>query len=1099
MNSDRSWMYIGRLVRGLLTEGYISNVREFLNFALQHPECMSGAQIKCPCPKPKCRNTAFRTVDEVEFHLYTDGFVSNYHVWAHHGEENRRVEVPINVLQADNMWEHRNEDEGCSSFQRMVTDAGGPEVWTEEPPNAEAEKFYDMMRAAEEPIWPVNDKHSALSAAVNFLEFKCRFQASDGLMNEMSEFVHQLLPKDNKLAKNSYNIKKLVGGLGLPVEVIDCCKNMCMIYWGGDAGLTVCKVCGHDMWKPATAGSSKGRKTNRLYASRATAKHMRWHAEHEIENGVMNHSSDSPAWKHFSELHQDFAAEIRNIRLGLCTDEFQPFGAFGQQYSSWPVIVTPYNLPPGMAMKDEFMFLTVLELNHLWKFGTRTYDIHRRQNFQLKAALMWTINDFPAYSMLSGWSTSGKRACPHYMEETDAITLPKSGKQSWFDFHRKFLPPEHSYRNNTTDFKKGYKERKSFRGYRTGEEIEQDIDSLGFKNAYEFGARDTNAQKFNNHGWHKKSIFWDLSYWKTNMILLNVLGKTKDHAKSREELNDIFNRTDLAFNPSTGQYPKAIYALDKNAKQALLEWVKELKFPRTWRLLPIAFREFLHPSVWEPITELSIFFKDLTCTTLKEDNLIKMEKDIAKILCKLERIFPPSFFDSMEHLPIHLPNEAKLAGPVQYRWMYPFERYLRKLKRKVTNKAKVEGSISIGYLYEEIAKFASFYFNDGDPTLPDRLQRNETRDDVVDDDVDRPSIFKSNGRPIGASKKRSLEEDEYTAAHSYILLNCPEIEHYKDLYVYELYEIIPGITQVQVEVNLETEFASWFERYAYGENQLTMNSGVCVKGSLYAPTESDFYGILTDVLELEYSSLPIKRIVLFKFNWFDPTDRVVLLLICAILYNLKFVGFPLKMGDERFEQEMLAATQTAEGSTTSTPVDPDEVYLAVEGVRKRRIYGLGSVGFEYVASHRGTSSRRAGSSSQTVSLAADARFLTDLIVQFADTIRDQRAPGDVLPTPPPPPPPPPPATDDVVPDDDVTDLYIQDQNIFILGNFTCFSLILAFLCFCLGVAHTSVSEGFVPSKETLKKVRRRCVREMDYDSNDRVESLAKKFEIRMGA
>ncbi|PNX57583.1 hypothetical protein L195_g058767, partial [Trifolium pratense] len=27
----------------------------------------------------------------------------------------------------------------------------------------------------------------------------------------------------------------------------------------------------------------------------------------------------------------------------------------------------------------------------------------------------------------------------------------------------------------------------------------------------------------------------------------------------------------------------------------------------------------------------------------------------------------------MEHIPIHLPNEAILGGPVQYRWMYPFE------------------------------------------------------------------------------------------------------------------------------------------------------------------------------------------------------------------------------------------------------------------------------------------------------------------------------------------------------------------------------------------------------------------------------------------
>jgi Domain of unknown function (DUF4218) len=92
-------------------------------------------------------------------------------------------------------------------------------------------------------------------------------------------------------------------------------------------------------------------------------------------------------------------------------------------------------------------------------------------------------------------------------------------------------------------------------------------------------------------------------------------------------------------------------------------------------LLPIAFRELLPKEVWEPITELSIFFKELTSTSLKETDLERMELEIPKILCKLERIFPPSFFDSMEHLPVHLPYEALMAGPVQYRWMYPFERY----------------------------------------------------------------------------------------------------------------------------------------------------------------------------------------------------------------------------------------------------------------------------------------------------------------------------------------------------------------------------------------------------------------------------------------
>jgi len=52
-----------------------------------------------------------------------------------------------------------------------------------------------------------------------------------------------------------------------------------------------------------------------------------------------------------------------------------------------------------------------------------------------------------------------------------------------------------------------------------------------------------------------------------------------------------------------------------------------------------------------------------------------MKENIPIILCKLERILPLGFFDSMEHLPIHLPHEALLSGLVQYRWMYPFERY----------------------------------------------------------------------------------------------------------------------------------------------------------------------------------------------------------------------------------------------------------------------------------------------------------------------------------------------------------------------------------------------------------------------------------------
>lgn len=161
------------------------------------------------------------------------------------------------------------------------------------------------------------------------------------------------------------------------------------------------------------------------------------------------------------------------MRLGLCTDGLSPFGMSGKQYSSWPVIITPYNLPPWMCMKNEVMFLSIIvpgpqnpkqkldvylqplidELNSLWLHGVDTYDISRKQNFRMRAALHWTINDFPAYGMLSGWSTSGKMACPCCMEQTKAFPLPNGRKQSWFDCHRKFLPNNHPFRRDKKSFR----------------------------------------------------------------------------------------------------------------------------------------------------------------------------------------------------------------------------------------------------------------------------------------------------------------------------------------------------------------------------------------------------------------------------------------------------------------------------------------------------------------------------------------------------------------------------------------------------------------------------------------------------------------------
>ena len=73
-------------------------------------------------------------------------------------------------------------------------------------------------------------------------------------------------------------------------------------------------------------------------------------------------------------------------------------------------------------------------------------------------------------------------------------------------------------------------------------------------------------------------------------------------------------------------------------------------------LFPIVFKELLPLKVWMPLTELSLMYKDLCSTTLTKAHLEKLEKDVPKLLCKLEKIFPPGVFNSMEHLPVHLPT-----------------------------------------------------------------------------------------------------------------------------------------------------------------------------------------------------------------------------------------------------------------------------------------------------------------------------------------------------------------------------------------------------------------------------------------------------------
>lgn len=104
------------------------------------------------------------------------------------------------------------------------------------------------------------------------------------------------------------------------------------------------------------------------------------------------------------------------------------------------------------------------------------------------------------------------------------------------------------------------------------------------------------------------------------------------------------------------------------------------------RIPPIGMRGFVDKEISMTLFELGNFSQEYLCSrTVTRSELEQLEECAIHILCKLEKIFPLAFFDVMVHLIIHLPREAILRGPVQYRWMYPIERFLGTLKKFVSN------------------------------------------------------------------------------------------------------------------------------------------------------------------------------------------------------------------------------------------------------------------------------------------------------------------------------------------------------------------------------------------------------------------------------
>ncbi|XP_073057309.1 uncharacterized protein [Primulina eburnea] len=920
---DKEWMFKDRV-----SHEYEFGVESFLQFAVKNTK--DPDTISCPCTK--CGNLKKRNVETIRAHMYSNGIDLTYHTWIWHGE---RSTIGNSMNASD-----RAGQDGQKSFDEepidMVHDAYDSYV-------GNPTQFNQLLEDAEKPLYPGCIKFTKLSALVKLFNLKAKYSWSDKSFTDLLSLLGEILPDDNELPLSLYDAKRILCTLGMNYVKIHACPNDCILYRKEYANSVNCPTCGISRWKLGQKNTVREGvsakvlwyfppipRFQRMFRNKEISKDLTWHADKRIRDGYLRHPADAPSWKLVDRKWLEFANESRNLRLAISADGINPH-------------------------------------------GIETYDAYRQETFSLRAILLWTINYFPAYGNLSGCDVKGYHACPICGEETYSTRLKHSRKMSYTG-HRRFLPATHPYR----------RQRKAFNGNQefnptpkplSGHEVLERVERINCRWGKSIGVLKSNKDEIKSC-WKKKSIFFELEYWEHLHVrhvldvmhieknvcesligtLLDIPGKTKDGVAARLDLVEMNVRTELA--PNMGEkrtyLPAACYTLNKDEKRKILNTLAGIQVPACYssnvrslvsmkelrlvslkshdyhtliqQLLPVAIRGVLPKHVRDTITRLCFFFNVLCNKVIDVSKLDEMQRESVTILCLLEKYFPPSFFDIMIHLTVHLVREVKLCGPVWYRYMYPFERYMKILKGYVRNRNRPEGCIAECYIAEEAVEFCSDYLSSvhtiGIPSSHRQIELT---------------------KPLSGAVVHSACHDDLQQAHRYVLENNVEIDLYIKPHMEYLIARFPHRAKskkwlqdehnrtfivwlrdrvahvVEHSTHQVSERLKWIARGP--SKQVLKYSGYLIDGVTYTTKERDdvrvvqnsgvslvaktmqvasakdknpivtdmiFYGVIEEIWLLDYHKF---QIPMFKCKWVENNGGITIDDLGFTLINLNRIGF----------------------------------------------------------------------------------------------------------------------------------------------------------------------------------------------------------------
>ena len=184
---------------------------------------------------------------------------------------------------------------------------------------------------------------------------------------------------------------------------------------------------------------------------------------------------------------------------------------------------------------------------------------------------------------------------------------------------------------------------------------------------------------------------------------------------------------------------------------------------------------YVDEETWLVLAELSFFFRQLCAKELDRKVVEKLDKQAPVLLCKLEMLLPPGFFNPMQHMILHLPREALLGANVQTRWQYPPVRETKKLREDCGNKCKIEASIAEAALNKEVSNFTTKYYDVNITTRHNPILRFNAANP---EDVPKLGIFIGLGGKSSGTKRHKITNPEWGLIHSYVLKSMNEVKPY---------------------------------------------------------------------------------------------------------------------------------------------------------------------------------------------------------------------------------------------------------------------------------------------------------------------------------